>query len=177
MQPVPADGKQRNTSNIRAFFPKVIWIIMRSASLRAQEKWGYVVQVHLVSQYQRQLTETSLGSSSRTVKIVDSAWLLISPACLFICQGKKMHTVNNSFRHPVSQWWIINNVQRHWKYVEVYTVSCRGTSRRFGALGYYEGSWVLPGCIMGNLTCVFTIIVQINTAAAETYTYSAFTLI
>lgn len=53
--------------------------------------------------------------------------VVINITCMFIhLSGKKMHTVNNSFRHPVSQWRIINNVQRHWKYVEVYAVCPAG---------------------------------------------------
>lgn len=64
---------------------EVVWISMRRASLLAQEKSGYCA----CSPCELIMTETSLGSSSRTGKTTDSARLLISPACLFICQEKK----------------------------------------------------------------------------------------
>lgn len=150
---------------------EVVWIPMRRASLLAQEKSGYCAR----SPCELIMIETSLGSSSsRTGKTTDSARLLISPACLFICQGKKS---TMSFRHPVSQWWIINNVQRHWKYVEVYSVGPAGAL--LGGLGPLVNVGAPEICqddtLWGNLPYVLTIVLQINTAAAGTHT--AFLLI
>lgn len=149
---------------------EVVWISMRRASLLAQEKSGYCA----CSPCELIMTETSLGGSGRTGKTTDSARLLISPACLFICQGKKS---TMSFRHPVSQWWIINNVQRHWKYVEVNSVGPAGAL--LGGLGPLVNVGAPEFCqddtLWGNLPYVLTVVLQINTAAAGTHT--AFSLI
>lgn len=125
MQSVPADGQQ-HSSNTRAFFPEVIWIITRSASLRAQ----WEIRVCCASSP----CESIAASADRNIPRQQEQdgkncglSVVINITCVFIhLSGKKMHTVNNAFRHPVSQWWIINNVQRHWKYVEVYTVCPAG---------------------------------------------------
>lgn len=82
-----------------------------------------------------------------------------------------MHTVNNAFRHPVSQWWIGNNVQRHWKYVEVSTVCPAGALLGdLGPLGNMRAPEFCQDASWEILRYVLTVIVQIHTVVAETHT-------
>lgn len=104
---------------------EAVWISMRRASLLAQEKSGYCACSPC-----ELMTETSLGSSSRTGKTTDSARLLISPACLFICQGEKKAQCHSDIQ-SVSYQQCSEALKVCWGLL---CGSCRGTSRRSGAL-------------------------------------------
>lgn len=139
----PADRQTNKLpgAKIAALLAEVISGIMSKAWVSVQWKLGYGERLLPVSQLQHQLTEwlfpperweLNCGREHMrhtfVVIIINSARLLISSARLFICQ--KTHTrpqksVYQSSIQSVSQWYIGNIVQRHWKCAEVFT-ECTG---------------------------------------------------
>lgn len=79
------------------------------------------------------VTETSLGGgSSRAAKITDSARLLISPACLFICQGKNAQCQSDIQSVSGDLSTMFRGTESMLRFI--LCVQCRGTSRRLGVL-------------------------------------------